>query len=225
MLVAPRCCACLDINSLVILMNTMIATQLEFAEGERVAGDAFTHLAAATDEFEAYAHLHAARVAKLADTTAKLFRLPRSDRSSLLFAALAHDAGEAVMKRDYIKQSRPLSAEERLDLARHPVVGEQEAVRIGAGRGTQLLIRWHHEWWNGAGYPDALRREHIPLSARILHVADAYAALTDKRPFRSAHTEEEARRILIENAGLQFDPQVVQAFLSLDDLTELRSHA
>lgn len=190
-----------------------------------VTSEAFAQLATATDEFEGYAHPHAARIAKLADEVAKLFNLARRDRLSLRVAALAHDLGEAAMKRDYIKRAGALNDEERLDLMRHPVIGEQEAARYGADRGAQLLVRWHHEWWNGAGYPDALRRDEIPLGARILRVADAYAALTDARPFRPALTIEEARQHLTEWAGMEFDPRVVRVFLSLDSIPELDSYA
>jgi len=119
------------------------------------------------------------------------------------------------MERDYIQARNGLSVEERLDLARHPVIGEREASRVGADRAAQLLVRWHHEWWNGAGYPDALRREEIPLAARILRVADSFAALTDERPYRQAMSIEAAKRELIARAGIEFDPSVVSAFLSL----------
>jgi HD-GYP domain-containing protein (c-di-GMP phosphodiesterase class II) len=202
----------------------MSSIHLDFAEHERAAGEAFLRLAAAADEFERYAHPHAVRLAKLADEVAKHFHLAQHDRAALRLAALAHDLGEAVMERDYIKRAGPLSLEERLDLARHPVIGEQEAARAGADRGTQLLVRWHQEWWNGAGYPDALRREEIPLGARILRVVDSYCALTDARPFRPALAEEDARKHLIEWAGLEFDPRVVRAFLSMAPLGELKSY-
>lgn len=182
-------------------------------------------LALAADEFEGYAHPHATRIAKLADELAKLFHLAPHDRASLRLAALAHDLGEVVMEREYIRRKGPLDSEERTDLARHPVIGEQEAARAGADRGAQLLVRWHQEWWNGNGYPDALQREQIPLAARILRVADAYCALTDARPFRPALTEDEARQHLADWAGLEFDPQVVRAFLSLGPIPELRSYA
>jgi HD-GYP domain-containing protein (c-di-GMP phosphodiesterase class II) len=129
------------------------------------------------------------------------------------------------MERDYIQAKGALSSEERLDLARHPVIGEREASRVGADRAAQLLVRWHHEWWNGAGYPDALRREEIPLTARILRVADSYAALTDARPFRPALTEEAAKRELIDRAGIEFDPGVVSIFLSLEPISEMASFA
>jgi HD-GYP domain-containing protein (c-di-GMP phosphodiesterase class II) len=198
---------------------------LEFADNERAAGESFLRLSKATDEFESYAHPHASRVAALAGELAARFRLSRADRSAIVFAALLHDVGEAAMKRDYIRREGPLNEAERLDLQRHPVIGEQESARAGAERAVQLLVRWHQEWWNGAGYPDALRGEQIPLGARILRVADAYAALTDTRPFRPAGTEAEARKHLTLWAGLEFDPQVVRAFLSLEGLAELRSFA
>ncbi len=99
------------------------------------------------------------------------------------------------------------------------------AARAGADRAVQLLVRWHHEWFGGGGYPDALRGEQIPLGARILRVADAYAALTDARPWRPAGTEAEARKHLGLWAGIEFDPSVVMAFLALEGLPELRSFA
>jgi HD-GYP domain-containing protein (c-di-GMP phosphodiesterase class II) len=198
---------------------------ITFAENDRATGEVFLRLAAAADEFEGYRRPHAARVAALADALAARFRLAAADRSALVFAALLHDVGEMAMKRDYIKRAGPLTEAERLDLARHPVIGEQEAARAGADRAVQLLVRWHHEWWSGAGYPDALRGEQIPLAARILRVADSYAALTDERPFRPAGTEAEARKHLTLWAGLEFDPRVVSALLALEGLPELRSAA
>ena len=203
----------------------MASIKPKLSDEERLARDVFARLAASTDEFEAYAHPHAGRIAALSDALAKLFHLGRADRASLRLAALAHDLGEALMKRDYVRRAGALSAEERLDLARHPVIGEQEAARAGADRAAQLVVRWSHEWWNGGGYPDALRREQIPLAARILRVADAYCALTDERPFRPAVTEEEARTHLAQWAGVEFDPRVVRAFLTLHGLPELRSYA
>ncbi len=183
---------------------------------ERAALDTFEQLAAATDEFEAYAHPHAARIAKFADQLARLFSFGEHDRFSLRIAAFAHDLGEAAMRRDYIKRAGALKFEERQDLARHTVIGEQEAARAGADRAAQLLVRWHHESWNGAGYPDALRGNQIPLMARILRVADTYASLTEARPFRHARTHTEARAHLAAGAGLEFDPRVVRAFLSIN---------
>jgi HD-GYP domain-containing protein (c-di-GMP phosphodiesterase class II) len=198
---------------------------IEFAEGDRAAGESFRKLAETTDEFEAYKNPHASRIARIADALAARFRLSRADRASIVFAALLHDVGEMTMRRDYIQRAGPLNDAERADLQRHPVIGEQEAARAGADRAVQLLVRWHQEWWDGSGYPDALRGEQIPLGARILRAADAYAALTDARPFRPAGTEAEARKHLTLWAGLEFDPRVVSALLSLEPLPELRAYA
>ena len=192
---------------------------------DSAAAEAFIQLARIVDKFERYENPHAQRIAGLADEIANAFHLARHDRGSLHAAALLHDLGEVAMERDYIQATGVLSDEERLDLARHPVIGEREASRVGADRAAQLLVRWSHEWWNGAGYPDALRREEIPLAARILRVADSYAALTDARPFRPALTEDAAKRELVNRAGIEFDPGVVKVFLSLEGIPELESFA
>ena len=183
----------------------------------------FRKLARKTDEFEGYGHPHAERVATLADELGRVFGLATKDRQSLHAAALLHDLGEATMARDYIKRAGTLSAEEQLDMSRHPIIGEQEAAKCGGDRATQLIVRWHHEWWNGTGYPDALRGEEIPLAARILRVADSYASITDARPFRPALTQEKARQSMATWAGIEFDPRVVRAFLALADLPALES--
>ena len=195
------------------------------SEKARTAREAYLQLAAAADTFEQYANPHAVRIAAIADKIAEAFHLAPQDRKSLRTAARMHDLGEVAMEREYIQRAGSLTDEERIDLERHPVIGEQEAARASADRDVQLLVRWHHEWWNGCGYPDALRQHEIPLAARILRVADSYAALTDARPYRPALTEEEARAKIIERAAIEFDPSVVDVLLSLRDLDELRSFA
>jgi HD-GYP domain-containing protein (c-di-GMP phosphodiesterase class II) len=193
--------------------------------GDIVESKVFHRLARQTDEFEVYAHPHAERVAALADEIGKAFKLGSKDRQSLRAAALLHDLGEASMQRDYIKGDGSLTDQDRLDLARHPIIGEQEAAKSGADRAAQLIVRWHHEWWNGAGYPDALRREEIPLAARILRAVDSYASLTEARPFRPAMSKERARLHMTDWAGIEFDPRVISALLSLGSLEQLESFA
>ena len=194
-------------------------------ERDRIAREAYVQLSAAADKFEGYAHPHAERIATIADAIAEVLHMAPQDRRSLRNAARMHDLGEVAMEREYIKNAGLLTADERIDLSRHPVIGEQEAARASADRAVQLLVRWHHEWWNGAGYPDALRQTEIPLGARILRVADSYAAMTDDRPYRAAFTESQAREQLIEGSAIEFDPEVVTVLLSLEGLEELRSHA
>jgi len=77
------------------------------------------------------------------------------------------------------------------------------------------VIRWHHEWWNGTGYPDRIEGEQIPLTARILRAADTFSSLTSSRPFRRAKSDEEARRHFAEWAGIEVDPDVARALLNI----------
>jgi len=186
--------------------------------------EVFLSLATRTDEFEGYPNPHASRIAAIADQLARSFQLGARDRFSLKVAALAHDLGELIMERDYFQRQGVLSDDERMDLARHPLLSQREAAVAGADRGAQLLVRWHHEWWNGGGYPDGLRFEQIPLGARILRVADAYASLTDARPHRKAYSEKQAREHLLEWTGLEFDPRVVRALLTLETFQELKGY-
>ena len=167
------------------------------------------------DRFEGYADAHGRRIATIADSLGSVFNLASRDRHFLQQAALVHDVGELKMDREYIRSARVLSVEERLDLQRHPVIGEQETAKMGLPRGVQLLVRWHHEWWGGTGYPDGLVAEQIPLAARILRVADTYAALTARRPFRTAFSTDDSRRYLVEWAAIEFDPAIVKAFLAI----------
>lgn len=196
-----------------------------FSETGENSEERLLKMAALTDDFEGYIHPHAARIAALADAVAQKFNLASHDRYSLRHASLVHDIGEVVMNRDYIKSVRILRDDERVDMQRHPVIGEQEAAKRGLNRAIQLLVRWHHEWWNGMGYPDGLEGEQIPLAARILRLTDTYVALTDSRPFNSPLTEAEAKQYISEWAGIEFDPKVVKAFLELEDLKELESFA
>lgn len=195
-----------------------------FAE-EKKFDPKLAEISSKMDAVEGYARPHGTRVAMVADELGKAFNLAVHDRLILEQAALVHDLGEIVMDREYLKENRILSPEEYLDMQRHPVIGEQEAAKQGLSRGVQLLIRWHHEWWNGNGYPDGLNGEQIPLAARILRVADTFSAMTGERPFRKSIPAADARCYLTEWAGIEFDPKVVKAILALDKLFEIERAA
>ncbi|MEP6849326.1 MAG: HD domain-containing phosphohydrolase [Acidobacteriota bacterium] len=179
-----------------------------------------TDLSTRMDAVEGYTRPHGARVAAIADEIAAVFNLAVHDRLVLRQAALVHDIGEVVMDRSYLKENRILTAEEYIDMQRHPVIGEQQCAKEGLTRGVQLLVRWHHEWWNGGGYPDGLEGEQIPLAARILRAADTFSAITGERPFRKAIAPPDTKRYLIEWAGIEFDPRVIKALISIDKLFE-----
>ena len=186
-----------------------------FAEKPRIDNDRCA-LAATIDEFCGFRTDHSLRVALLVDSLASASNLAERDRQYLKESALLRDIGEMAMRREYIMSPRGLTMNERIDLERHPVIGERESAKLGVSRAVQLMIRWHHEWWNGSGYPDGLASEQIPLAARILRVADTYMAMTSPRPFRGPVLHDDAVRYLREWAGIEFDPQIVMYFLSLN---------
>lgn len=171
-------------------------------------------LAEKIDAFCSFPYGYSRQVAATCDRITAVLGLAAEDRQVLHEAAILRDVGQYKMGRDYINIPRILTADERNDIARHSVIGEQEAAKLELSRGVQLVIRWHHEWWNGGGYPDRLSGIHIPLKARILRVADAYNALISPRPFRAPYPVENAAKYMTEWAAIEFDPAVVKAFLS-----------
>lgn len=187
---------------------------------EKDPDEKFLQLAGSIDTFEGYANPHSRRIADLSEAVARKFNFSSYDLRMLYQAALVHDIGELTMNREYIKINRRLEEDERADMQRHPVIGEQESAKREFPRAVQLLVRWHHEWWNGNGYPDALKGENIPLAARILRVADTFCSLTGDRPFRSAFSVAEAKKILADGAGIEFQPLIVKYFLELPELND-----
>jgi hypothetical protein len=174
-------------------------------------------LAERIDSFENYSRSHSKLMASLATQLARRFGLTQPDISAIAEAALLHDIGLYAMAPAYQLAARPLTFEERMDLWRHPIIGEQQMAKRDATRHAQLLVRWHHEWWNGCGYPDMLAFEDIPLGARILRAVELYSALISDRPYRPAFSQQAAREALRASAGIECDPYVVEALLKLLD--------
>lgn len=188
---------------------------LIFTEAERPLGERLLKLALETDRVEGYTEPHAVMIARLAEAIGAQMGVHGVDLSALKFAALAHDIGERGMKRNYLLQPNSLTWEETLDLWRHPILGEQSAADMRLPRQSQLLIRWHHEWWNGQGYPDGLTGLAIPLGARILRAVDTYCALISRRPHRQNFELLDAEQIIADLAGIEFDPQIVKRLLAI----------
>jgi response regulator RpfG family c-di-GMP phosphodiesterase len=174
-------------------------------------------LASAVEARDAYLGRHAERVAAYGLLLADAYGMRLGDEPQIEFGFLLHDAGKVAVPDAILFKPGKLTPAERLVMEQHPVTGS-EIVRdidfLGAARD---VIRSHHERWDGAGYPDRLEGEDIPVSARVFAVADALDALTTNRPYRRASTISQARVIIMQAAGTHFDPDVVAAFGSLPD--------
>ncbi len=193
---------------------------METAKG-KTREEIINRLADRIDSFERYSQPHSKLMAELATHLARRLGLTESDISAVAEAALLHDIGLYAMTPAYCDSPCALSFQQRLDLWRHPVIGEQQMAKREASRHAQLLVRWHHEWWNGSGYPDMLAFEDIPIGARILRAVELYSAVSSDRPYRVALTDEAALETLRSSAGIECDPHVVKALVEL--LEELRA--
>jgi len=174
-------------------------------------------LASAVEARDAYTGRHAERVAAYGLQLADVYGMRLGDEPQIEFGFLLHDAGKVAVPDAILFKPGRLTPAERLVIEQHPVTGS-EIVRdidfLGAARD---VIRSHHERWDGTGYPDRLAGENIPISARVFAVADTLDALTTNRPYRRASTIAQARVIIMQARGTHFDPDVLDAFMSLPD--------
>ncbi len=155
---------------------------------------------------------HLSVVAELAERTARRLGLNRDELEVVRHAAELHDVGKVAIPDEILAKPGPLTPEEWTFIRRHTLAGERIISAAPALTPVARLVRSSHERWDGAGYPDQLAGESIPLGARIVAVADAFDAMTSGRPYRAAITHEEALAELQRCAGTQFDPTVVAAF-------------
>ena len=185
-----------------------------FAHLRDDTGKALVVLANTIDQRDTYTYQHSARVAGYVGHIAARLNLPADEIDLVVSAAHVHDLGKIAIDNRILFKEGPLTDEERQQVNLHPAAGAELAGQFSLfGEGADI-IRHHHERWNGAGYPDGLVGEAIPLGARIIAVADVYDAMTSDRPYRRALSHEVALSELIRGAGTQFDAQVVEAFLA-----------
>jgi HD-GYP domain-containing protein (c-di-GMP phosphodiesterase class II) len=169
----------------------------------------------AVEARDAYTGKHAERVAAYGMEIARVLDAPFSDDPEVEFGFLLHDVGKVAVPDSILWKPEPLTPEERLLMERHPLVGWEILREIDFLGEAKLVVRHHHERWDGAGYPDGLAGELIPLSARVFAVADVLDALTTVRPYRAPSEMIEARAMIEDCSGTQFDPEVVDAFLEI----------
>lgn len=172
-------------------------------------------LAQAIEAKDPYTHGHSARVVEYTVLIAQKLDLPEEEKELLKYAAMLHDIGKIGVKGIVLNNPNSLTGEEYDEIKKHPLVGEGIIEPIELLQPIRPLIRHHHEWYNGKGYPDGLSGENIPLGARILAVADTYDAMKSDRPYRKALTEETAILELKGGSGTQFEPKLVEVFLEI----------
>lgn len=163
---------------------------------------------------EPYTASHSNRSSDYAMGIAKRLFLDDEAVARVYWASLIHDIGKIAVPREILNKSSKLSPEEFEVVKTHPVVAA-DLLRMAGLDDIAKIVRHHHERFDGAGYPDGLRGEQIPIESRIIAVVDAYDAMTSERPYRRMLTNEEAIEELKANSGTQFDPLIVRTFIEL----------
>jgi HD-GYP domain-containing protein (c-di-GMP phosphodiesterase class II) len=169
-----------------------------------------THL----EKREPYLDGHAVRVADYAALIGKSLRLPLYEIKRLRHAALLHDLGRPVVPREVLLLKGSLNEEEFEKVKAHPLEGASRLEEVEYLSDMADAVRHHHEYYDGGGYIDHIRGDTIPLGARIIAVADAYESMLHRRPWRDAKSPEQAAAELRQNSGRQFDPEIVEHFLT-----------
>ncbi len=180
-------------------------------------------LSAALDAVDPYTHDHSVRVADYSVRVARQMGLPATEVETIRYAALVHDIGKIAQRPDVIRKPSGLSDEERRLMRRHPEAGAKIIGQIRALSDAARMVRTHHWRPDGKGYPSGLSAADVPLGARIIHVCDAFDAMTSDRPYRKGLPIERALTEIRRHAGAQFDPAIVEVLIQLHEGNGLKS--
>jgi putative nucleotidyltransferase with HDIG domain len=158
---------------------------------------------------------HGARVGALAEPVARRLGWDSERLAALRLGALLHDVGKVSVRTDVLRKPGPLTLDELTEIRTHPRAGAELVLALRAARHVLPYVLFHHEWWNGRGYPAGLHGRSIPVEARLLAVADAFDAMTSPRPYRHALTHARALHEIDACSGSQFDPTLASIFVEL----------
>jgi putative nucleotidyltransferase with HDIG domain len=184
-------------------------------------------LVAALDAREHETFSHSFRVRAYASYLAREIGYPPAAFTHLEHGALLHDIGKIAIRDSILLKPARLTPEEWLEMKKHPIVGEAILNHVAFLAPAAIIVRHHHENYDGTGYPDGLAGEKIPLGARVFAFADTMDAMTSDRPYRKAAGFEAIRQEILRCCGTQFDPHIADAFLAIpiQRWKELRAEA
>jgi len=157
------------------------------------------------------------RVTEYCIAMAESMGVAGTERKSIELAAILHDVGKIGVPESILLKKSKLTDEEFSQIKIHPIKGESIIKQVVELKNKALIVRAHHERYDGRRYPDGLAKQNIPLGVRIMSVADSYDAMTSNRPYRMSLSHNTAVKEIVKNSGTQFDPEVVEHFLKLAD--------
>ena len=186
-------------------------------ENEQLFLNVVSSLAGAIDAKDTYTNGHSSRVAEYSREIARRYGYSMKEQSDIYIIGLLHDVGKIGVPDSVINKPGRLNDEEFAYIKRHPVIGSQILKNIKEMPKLSIGARWHHERYDGSGYPDGLKGEEIPEEARIVAVADAYDAMSSKRSYRNIMPQEKIREEIKKGIGTQFDPRFAEIMLKMID--------
>ena len=175
---------------------------------QRLFEQTVTALVTAIDAKDEYSHGHSLRVAEYAERIARMMGKSEEECRKVYYAGLLHDVGKLGISDGIINKKSELTPEEYEVIKQHPVLGDQILSSIQDYPYIRIGAHYHHERYDGTGYPEGLKGDEIPEIARIISVADAYDTLSSNRSYRSALPQQVIRKEITEGAGTQFDPKI-----------------
>ena len=175
--------------------------------------DLIESIVAALDARDAYTASHSDRVADMVLVLAAALGLDEDETTRIHMAAHLHDIGKIAVPDSVLRKAGPLTRPEWEEMRRHPVTGYEILRKIDDFKEIALLVRHHHERWDGRGYPDGLSGHDIPPGSRVIAVADSIDAMMSSRSYRPAMTSAACRREIEKNSGIMYDPRVAAAAL------------
>jgi diguanylate cyclase (GGDEF)-like protein/putative nucleotidyltransferase with HDIG domain len=193
--------------------SRLIAKTRETEELSRIHFATAEALATAIDAKDQTTHCHVRRVQIYAAGMGEVLSLSRNDIAALKAGALLHDIGKLAVPAHIINKPGRLTPAEFDKMKIHTTVGAQILSRVNFPYPVTPIVRHHHEQWDGLGYPDGLKEEQIPITARIISVVDCFDSVREDRPFRRGMTRDEAIAFLLRGSGTHFDPNVVELFI------------
>ncbi len=197
--------------------------QAHLEETEALHQRTIEGLAMAIEAKDQGTHDHLFRVRNYVQAVGEALALDKLEMQALQTASFLHDIGKLAVSEHIINKPGKLTPEEFEKMKIHPGVGADILERVRFPYPVVPIVRSHHEWWNGTGYPDGLKSLDIPIGARILTVVDCFDALVSDRPYRKAMSSQQALAIIRSMSGKQFDPAIVDVFEQCHAAAELRS--
>ncbi len=169
-------------------------------------------LASTIEEKDPYMRGHSNRVRILCAEIAKSVGYKEMEIERIEYGALLHDIGKIAIDQRILDKPGPLTQEEREIMQAHPIIGERIITRVSFFADIAPIVRWHHERWDGKGYPDGIKGEQLPIPVRIINLVDAFDAMSSDRPYRKSLALEETLNIVERERGKQFAPDIVDIF-------------